>query len=64
MSSSAKRDEASDEDYKLSAIGSPAPELTNAKIESVYNSDYEKALASTKLDPWSSRALKVGLGCR
>ncbi|KAK7447379.1 hypothetical protein VKT23_014089 [Stygiomarasmius scandens] len=60
MSSSAKRDEASDEDYKLSAIGSPvAPELTNAKIESVYNSDYEKALASTKLDPWSSRALKL-----
>ncbi|THU85454.1 general substrate transporter [Dendrothele bispora CBS 962.96] len=64
MSSIQKRDEtsrASDEDYKLSTIGSPTvPDLgEDAKIEAVYNSEYEQALASTKLDPWSSRALKL-----
>ncbi|KAF5338177.1 hypothetical protein D9758_014717 [Tetrapyrgos nigripes] len=62
-------DELAEDDLKLSnsVVGSPSlktqevpnSSLKNEKIEMVYNSEYEKAVASTKLDPWSGRAFKL-----
>ncbi len=51
----------SDDDLKLASVGSPSVsfDAPGVKIEEVYNSEYEKAVADTALNPRSARALKA-----
>ncbi|KAJ4501859.1 general substrate transporter [Lentinula lateritia] len=50
-----------DDDLKLVSIGSPSIDNSPALISNIYNTEYEKAVLSTSLNPWNSRAVKLYL---
>ncbi|KAF5391746.1 hypothetical protein D9757_001757 [Collybiopsis confluens] len=51
----------SSDDLKLASIRSPSVNESPTVISKVYNTEYERALVHTSLDPWSGRAFKLYL---
>ncbi|KAJ3760098.1 general substrate transporter [Lentinula raphanica] len=50
-----------EDDLKLASIGSPSVNDGPVLVSKVYNTEYEKAVVNTSLDPWSKRAFKLYL---
>ncbi|KAJ3785995.1 general substrate transporter [Lentinula aff. detonsa] len=50
-----------DDELKLASIRSPSVNNSPVLISKVYNTEYEKALFETSLNPWSRRAFKLYL---